>query len=78
MTSASKSLHRQIEKWFGADHSAAIRISRTAAASNSRCITVSRPDNAYTIVFFRHGDGSWQVYPPTRHNPTFAGTEFAA
>lgn len=78
MTSASKSLHRQIEKWFGANHSASIRITRPATANNSRCITVSRPDNAYAIVFFRHGDGSWQVYPPMRHCLTFSGTEFAA
>lgn len=78
MTCASASLHYQIEKWFGAVSPASVRIARGVGGPNSRCITVSHPDKPYAIAFFRHGDGSWQVYPPRRAWPTFSTLALAA
>jgi hypothetical protein len=78
MTSAFSSLHAQIEKWFGAVQSASVRIDRSAASSKQKCITVSHTVSPYTIVFFQHSDGSWQVYPPRREYPMFSTGEKAA
>lgn len=28
------------------------------------CIEVSRPDGPLVLFFYRHGDGTWHVFPP--------------
>ncbi|MEX3815912.1 hypothetical protein AB3X96_37710 [Paraburkholderia sp. BR13439] len=77
MTTASTSLHGQIEKWFGGAQRTSIRISR-GATNQKRSVTVSRIDSPYAIIFFRHGDGSWQVYPQRGGRPAFLAIERAA
>lgn len=77
MTTASTSLHSQIEKWFGAVHPTSIRIAR-GTSHHKRNVTVSSIDSAYAIVLFRHGDGSWQVYPQRVDRPAFLSVDCAA
>lgn len=31
------------------------------------CVEVRRPDGPILLFFFRHGDGTWHVFPPA-HN----------
>jgi hypothetical protein len=65
---ATSSLRMQIEKWFGSVSRQALRITRISPSSGGRgrCVIVEaiRPNDPQTILFFRHGDGSWCVYPP--------------
>jgi hypothetical protein len=63
------SLRRQIEKWFGPAQQASIRISRAACTPRYAYVSVSHPSSPHVIVFFRHNDGSWRVYPPTAAQP---------
>ena len=74
MKNDDHSLRAQIEKWFGVDREASIHISRAAwmltGGPNYRCVRVSRPSSPHAIVFFRHRDGYWRVYPPPVSQPT--------
>lgn len=69
------SLRRQVEKWFGSAQAISIHVSRVPGTigpvSGYRCVRVSQPSRALEIVFFRHGDKSWRVYPPPIARPTF-------
>jgi hypothetical protein len=68
MNAARKSLRMQIHKWFGYACARTIHITRTSLPNGGhvRCVTVraTQPGNSLVVAFFRHGDGSWQVYPP--------------
>ena len=70
------SLRMQIEKWFGCARWTSIHISRASRtfASGARygCVTVSQRLSPHVIVFFRHNDGSWQVYPPSVRQATLS------
>jgi hypothetical protein len=67
------SLRMQIDKWLGPISPKTIRIIRMGYSSGSRvrCVTVESPrsSKSLAIVFFRHGDGSWLVYPPRVERP---------
>jgi len=49
------------------------RFSRTRD-SNRRyvCVEVARPACSVAIMFFRHADGAWRVFPPRREGPAMA------
>ncbi|SIT35048.1 conserved hypothetical protein [Paraburkholderia ribeironis] len=68
------SLRRQVEKWFGSAQPISIRVLRVpgnmGAMSGYKCVCVSQPSGPCVIVFFRHGDKSWRVYPPPTARPT--------
>ncbi|ACC75206.1 hypothetical protein PPMP20_01900 [Paraburkholderia phymatum] len=68
------SLRRQVEKWFGSSQPISIDVSRVprtmAARSGYKCVRVSQPSMTFEIIFFRHGDKSWRVYPPGIERPT--------
>jgi hypothetical protein len=67
MSSEGLSLRRAIEKWFGSGPSVCIRLRREQATA-FRCICVETVTDSglLSILFFRHADGSWCVFPPER------------
>jgi hypothetical protein len=67
MSPDGQSLRRAIEKWFGAGPSACIRLRREQAKA-FRCISVETVTDSglFSILFFRHADGSWCVFPPEK------------
>jgi hypothetical protein len=82
MKGDTHSLRGQIEKWFGSAQPISIHISRAQgqlhAMSGCKCVSVSQTSGPYAIVFFRHGDKSWRVYPPTATRPTLNAVSRAA
>jgi hypothetical protein len=68
------SLRVQIEKWFGPVSRQALRITRMGHSSvgGIRCVMVEgvQPNESCTVVFFRHNDGSWRLYPPETPRPS--------
>ncbi|SOE90687.1 hypothetical protein SAMN05446935_10003 [Burkholderia sp. YR290] len=62
------SLRSVVEKWFGAgsDAHARVRRSRYIRCKQWRCVRVEATRSADTLelIFFRHDDGSWCVFPP--------------
>lgn len=68
------SLREQVEKWLAPGPSTPVRVtefSRTRQ-SGSRYVRVETalPGGLRALLFFRHDDGCWCVFPPTRdHRP---------
>ncbi|KXV04137.1 hypothetical protein CR51_14720 [Caballeronia megalochromosomata] len=73
MNDSSMTLRGLVEKWLAPYLAAPARVVRLARneAGFHRCIRVdiSRPSRDLSMHFFRHADGSWQVYPPQKTRP---------
>ncbi|MBC8641269.1 hypothetical protein IAG25_31090 [Caballeronia sp. EK] len=76
MNSRERSLRALVDKWLGSDdeHVACItRLSRGARGPwRHVCVEAQRASGPFAIVFFRHDDGSWCVYPPPIRRPAMA------
>ena len=72
MSGECKSLRVFIEDWFGSGE--LFTITRPDRAKTLPCravkVEVARSSGPLAIVFFRHSDGSWCVYPPRIVRPT--------
>jgi hypothetical protein len=82
MLNGENSLRRLIDKWLGHCASGTVRVtefSRTASSRN-RYVRVGggSSENHWSLIFFRHGDGSWKVYPPRAHVPAMSAYNLAA
>lgn len=66
MSRRMTSLRHLVHDWLGQVDR--IQVSRAARSTNMPWravrIEVMRRSTSFAIVFFRHGDGSWCVYPP--------------
>ncbi|MBB6322627.1 hypothetical protein FHX56_005982 [Paraburkholderia tropica] len=72
MSGERKSLRALVNDWLG--HSGHFRVTRPGRTKKMPWrvvkVEVARASGTFEIVFFRHDDGSWCVYPPTP--PLFA------
>jgi hypothetical protein len=75
MSNQFKSLRELVNDWFG--HVERFRVSRPRAAKTMPCrvvkVEVTRASGTLALMFFRHGDGSWCVYPPSAIQPAMNG-----
>lgn len=73
MSAGERSLRRVIESWLGTRHAKHIRVTRLSQRRRQLCryvrVEVDRDKGTLVIVFFRHDDGSWCVFPPTPRSP---------
>jgi hypothetical protein len=71
MNHRTDSLHGIVDKWLGPAASMPARIVRERAGER-RCVRIEVTDAAdvLSMRFFRHGDGSWMVFPPERRRPS--------
>ncbi|SCU76886.1 conserved hypothetical protein [Cupriavidus necator] len=61
------SLRGLMAKWLGPDAPALARITRMRDDVNPRGyvqVELEGPSGALCLMFFRHADGSWCVFPP--------------
>ncbi|EYS97647.1 hypothetical protein CF68_07785 [Cupriavidus sp. SK-4] len=61
------SLRGLMQKWLGPDAVERARITRMRDDASPRGyvqVEVERPSGALCLMFFRHADGSWCVFPP--------------
>jgi hypothetical protein len=67
------SLRSLVQKWLGTDPTHRTRVTRFSHTRAKRwryvCVESARPSGAFSIVFFRHEDGSWCVFPPAIKRP---------
>ncbi|MCC8392413.1 hypothetical protein LJ656_07410 [Paraburkholderia sp. MMS20-SJTR3] len=66
MKTAKRNLRSLVDKWLtSATPVRLTRVGRTGA-NCTRCIHIEarRADGLVGLFFFRHDDGSWQVFPP--------------
>ena len=69
MSPTGMTLHWAVEKWLApvpAMPAHVVRVRRTQRHRRCVCITTVRPSGLLSIFFFRHDDGSWNVYPPAQ------------
>ena len=69
MNAGDKSLRSLVRKWFGVDADLSVQIVEVGRTFPGRRryvrIRAVATGNSSSIVFFRHVDGSWNVFPPT-------------
>ncbi|HEY2021577.1 hypothetical protein [Paraburkholderia sp.] len=75
MVAAEKSLHRAVDKWLAPTPSMPARVVQFCHRTSQRyvCVQALRPEGLLSIFFFRHGDGSWNVFPPQADRPAMNG-----
>ncbi|RKP53333.1 hypothetical protein [Pararobbsia silviterrae] len=73
MNATEKSLHWIVDKWLAPTASMPARVAQVQRdpAQRHRFVRVEalRPTGLLSIVFFRHDDGTWNVYPPASERP---------
>lgn len=74
MRNCERSLHRQVEKWFAPTAIYPVRVTRFGRTVVDRtpfvCVASLRDNGMMSLIFFRHSDGAWHVYPPSAAAPT--------
>ncbi|MBW9107202.1 hypothetical protein [Paraburkholderia phenoliruptrix] len=77
MAAAEKTLHWAVEKWLAPTPSMPARVVEFChrASQHRRFVRVEalRPGGLLSIFFFRHDDGSWNVFPPQAERPAMNG-----
>ncbi|PTB19088.1 hypothetical protein C9I57_18720 [Trinickia symbiotica] len=78
MAGRQRSLRRVVESWLGTHGATDIRVTRFSGTRRKRCrcvrVEASGERGKLAILFFRHDDGSWCVFPPAPSRP-FMGAE---
>ncbi|MGF6920539.1 hypothetical protein [Paraburkholderia sp. 40] len=73
MNIGEKSLHWLVDKWLAPGPAMPAHVTRFSRTRSTRKryvqVETSRPAGTLTIVFFRHDDGSWCVFPPETDRP---------
>lgn len=60
-------LRRAVDKWLGVNSTTPTRITRVRKPGQYfGCVQldISRTSGDLSLLFFRHADGSWRVFPP--------------
>jgi hypothetical protein len=82
MGSGEKCLRTLVSKWFGSSAVATLRVMEFSRTGTDRRryvrIGAARADESLTIVFFRHDDGSWNVFPAKADGPVMRAYPLAA
>jgi hypothetical protein len=73
MSAVKQSLRLVVNKWIAARSEGNVRLTRSPHAQSGAgrfvCVEVTQKDRPFAIIFFRHEDGSWQVFPPPARRP---------
>ncbi|SIT50292.1 conserved hypothetical protein [Paraburkholderia piptadeniae] len=75
MSPTGKTLHWAVDKWLAptpAMPARVVRFCRTQMHRRCVCVEAARPGGLLSIFFFRHDDGSWNVYPPAQVRPAMS------
>nr|WP_081057359.1 hypothetical protein [Burkholderia cepacia] len=82
MNSGNRSLRSLVIKWFGSAPLAPICVTEFSRTRTDRTryvrIGIARPQGWFAIVFFRHDDGSWNVFPPNVRGQALGAYRHAA
>ncbi len=76
MNARERSLRALVEKWLGANPATRVRVTRFSHSPRKPwryvCVESVRASGAFSIVFFRHDDGCWCVFPPRIERPALS------
>jgi hypothetical protein len=81
MITQRDSLRRIVDKWLAPTPAAPVREIRLCRMQANRIryvrVEALRPTGVLALFFFRHDDGSWQVFPPEAVRMTMSPRRFA-
>jgi hypothetical protein len=81
MGTGEKSLRLLVGKWFGPAAAVPVHVMEFSRTSSDRRryvrVGALRPQGCLAIVFFRHDDGSWNVFPAKTNAPTMRADRLA-
>jgi hypothetical protein len=70
------SLRTQVDKWLAPGLSTPVRVTEFSRTRTSGiryvCVETALPRGPRALLFFRHGDGCWCVFPPASDRPNMA------
>jgi hypothetical protein len=73
MEKAERSLRFMVEKWLVMAPWVSVRVTRGRRARSNQmryvCVEAVQSPDTFAIYLFRHGDGSWDVFPPDAKRP---------
>jgi hypothetical protein len=76
MRTVEGSLRLLVEKWLAPTAAMPVRVTRISHIQENQrryvCVKAFRPGGSMTIFFFRHGDGTWCVFPPQAERPAMS------
>ncbi|MFK4441429.1 hypothetical protein ABH944_001119 [Caballeronia udeis] len=76
MEKVKRSLRFMVEKWLMTVPSQSVRVKRgSRARSNQRryvYVEALQLADSFAIYLFRHGDGTWDVFPPDAERPAMS------
>lgn len=82
MTISEKSLRFVVDKWLAPVPAMRIRVVQFGRMGHDKRpyvhVEACAPTGPHAIFFFRHDDGCWCVFPPTRTQPAINGYRLAA
>jgi hypothetical protein len=82
MQTAEHSLHWAVDKWLAPSAAHPARVMRVCRSqvtgSRHVCIEAWHAGGMLAIVFFRHEDGTWNVFPPQVRRPSMSAHRLAA
>ena len=82
MTVRERSLRNVVESWLGANPTNRIRVTRFGHSRRNLwryvCVESAREKDTMAILFFRHDDGSWCVFPPAPRRPVMGAAPWRA
>ncbi|QCP50396.1 hypothetical protein FAZ95_15200 [Trinickia violacea] len=79
MVRGEMSLGSIFDKWVGRTTDNSVRVTRLGRARSRRYVQVAllRSGTVHTIFFFRHDDGTWNVFPPETERPAMGIAQHA-
>nr|WP_084754477.1 hypothetical protein [Paraburkholderia tuberum] len=82
MASTGKSLRLMVENWLGPNRGMAVRVIEFGHSRSHRGgyvrVEALRPTGSVSMFFFRHRDGTWNVFPPNLERPAMGVCMHAA
>ncbi|SDJ15735.1 hypothetical protein SAMN04487926_13557 [Paraburkholderia steynii] len=82
MYTVETSLRLLVEKWLPQTLSTPMRVTRFSRTHPNRRryvrVEALRPEGSVALFFFRHDDGTWQVFPPENARLTIGAYARAA
>lgn len=73
MRSAKNSLREMVEHWLAPDPANGVRVTQFRNRRSKHecyvCVETLTAAGPLALFFFRHQDGAWRIFPPSRERP---------
>jgi hypothetical protein len=78
VSTAKSSLREIVEHWLAPDPADELRVTEFRNRRSNQgcyvCVETLTATGPVALFFFRHQDGAWRIFPPSRERPTMRVT----